>query len=1397
MVTTNIAGFSYGQTGSSKSRFAQVVKLIKYLLLVFSIVIIQETNLLSSEEVKALGNSFEGCDIQGNCSNNSSTARAGVMIITGPSINSKFDIHTTSLSGSGRGRVMSNKYSPKPNYNHLDSFRVTNVYLQSGTSRENKKDKKDQIHSLLDIPNDTSYEYVGGDFNIMSRRNTDITSEQILQDCMSNKGLEEVHQHEHTCYRMDRSNNCIVSSKIDRWFSNHSVAQSAVLQEEARVVSNAPFTVGRYRKNTKMKSIRYIPNRKDKNAKHVTDHQPVGLRVRQNKGGVTKGISYKKKVIYNNYFSDTINTRWEEEMCDYGEANGFTKLTVFKELITSTYKEATKHNRNKDNEDSKLDRALRLYKYIMKNNPSDTEIAFEAGKYGELCKLVDNSLPAPADKTKKLVEYIDQNIDRQFQADVENTGKVSRAERLSKAFPKERQRISALRDEEGSFTEDPNKMANIAHGFWQKHFEDKNLKVKKLPRYLRRHYKNKKISEEVRKIDLQNMKQIIMESGDTAPGPDGVPFFVYRRFVDLVAPIFCEIIELLKEDKVPPDDFNTAIFHLLPKKGTGWISDTRPLSVSNTYNRIIATAIKWAIQPAILSVIGKEQCGFWPGKTIEQCIDFFNETFYKAYDENKEYSVMLFDIAKAFDSVSHKTIIAVLKHIGIPEEYVKAIAGLFKNIQVKTNFGGMEQVINIFSGIKQGCPLSPLLFILVMDILLSMIKKHTKVDSMMYCDDTAAGATDMSKEVEGLEVAFRLFQNCTNMKLNTTKTVLLTTLQPAKRGQLRKALEDCGWNSVKTQEVATYLGIPLGRPPGAEIGAAFRERAIKIQKRLKRYLPHKNNLSLVKRIALFNIFILTLFSYPMKFFTIPGNHLRDLKSDMNGWIGHSIATEEYTRPQCCLGLRKSAALICPQTYNLAILASRAKDTDENVDLKFTTIKRGRKQTKDYTWSMRSVRQKAYALWFIEATYGIRKEDIRGKNQSIIYQKIVNSDYYKERSLEHVRKATSKWGLDEEEHKTLISNHTGLSRWVPDYAMDKQIHLVHNALPTDCRLIKINKESANRGSSKRTHVQAVGRCYLCKNEQFEDDTYHIFSNCAKIREALGYFRWKLGTHKVEHIQRLHNYKHLTLCSQQENRAIVGLQYIFNSAIWYVRENIKNGRSVADVPRQVWNELWDRVKKHAPECINDSALIANNFSAEEKKEASSKIKSFGSASNRSEEQKQAAKQQAERDKQRVRNGDIEIWTDGSSLGNPGPAGAGATIQVKGIKQIIELSYALGDGTNNLAELWAIGGALETVRDRNLNQNNNKIYIFSDSKYAINTVKNVWYSRSYFYITDKIRNIARKIKNKIIYIKVAGHADIAENDKADELAKMGANHSNYTNIEINHSNIIKNSSFNICTI
>lgn len=122
-------------------------------------------------------------------------------------------------------------------------------------------------------------------------------------------------------------------------------------------------------------------------------------------------------------------------------------------------------------------------------------------------------------------------------------------------------------------------------------------------------------------------------------------------------------------------------------------------------------------------------------------------------------------------------------------------------------------------------------------------------------------------------------------------------------------------------------------------------------------------------------------------------------------------------------------------------------------------------------------------------------------------------------------------------------------------------------------------------------------------------------------------------------------------------------------------------------------------------------------------------------------------------------IHVWTDGGANPNPGPAGIGVVI-VDG-ETTKELSEFLGHGTNQIAELTAILRGLQEVGDRS-----RPVVVYSDSAYSIGLLTQNWKAKANVELVEKLRALCRMFPD-LRFVKVAGHAGIALNERVDQLA------------------------------
>lgn len=134
-------------------------------------------------------------------------------------------------------------------------------------------------------------------------------------------------------------------------------------------------------------------------------------------------------------------------------------------------------------------------------------------------------------------------------------------------------------------------------------------------------------------------------------------------------------------------------------------------------------------------------------------------------------------------------------------------------------------------------------------------------------------------------------------------------------------------------------------------------------------------------------------------------------------------------------------------------------------------------------------------------------------------------------------------------------------------------------------------------------------------------------------------------------------------------------------------------------------------------------------------------------------------------------IELYTDGSSRGNPGPGGYGVILKYKGHAKQISQGFRLT--TNNRMELLAVITGLESLTRTDL-----PVVVYSDSKYVIDGIEKGWalgWQKKGF-AGKKNPDLWKRLlelvkKHKVRWVWVKGHAGHAENEACDVMAVKAA--------------------------
>ena len=265
---------------------------------------------------------------------------------------------------------------------------------------------------------------------------------------------------------------------------------------------------------------------------------------------------------------------------------------------------------------------------------------------------------------------------------------------------------------------------------------------------------------------------------------------------------------------------NSANIILIPKKdGADNISNYRPISLIHSVAKLIAKILALRLAPAMKEIISNSQSAFIRGRSIHDNFQYVRSVARRVHRNRTPMLLIKLDISKAFDSVRWDYLLSLLQHIGFLAKWRDWIAAILSTSSSQILLNGIPgQPINHGRGLRQGDPLSPLLFILAIDplqrllnlateagILSKLGRNKMRLRTSMYADDAAIFLRPIKEEVTALKHLLQLFGEVTGLRTNIHKSSVV----PIRCENLD--LDDilCDFPAQRTSFPIKYLGLPL------------------------------------------------------------------------------------------------------------------------------------------------------------------------------------------------------------------------------------------------------------------------------------------------------------------------------------------------------------------------------------------------------------------------------------------------------------------------------------------------------------------------------------------------------------------------------------------------------------
>ena len=271
--------------------------------------------------------------------------------------------------------------------------------------------------------------------------------------------------------------------------------------------------------------------------------------------------------------------------------------------------------------------------------------------------------------------------------------------------------------------------------------------------------------------------------------------------------------------KQVPQDWRKGIIVPIHKKGsTMECSNYRGISMLSVPGKVYARILEMRLREQVEDQLKEEQSGFRPGRSVQDHIFTIRQVTEKFLEKNLDLHLCFVDLEKAFDTVKRDELWNSLREHNIGQNLIEAVQGFYNNPTCAVRVAGsLSKDFEVGIGVRQGCILSPLLFIIYMNSVAKACSNMKKMNvgmwklkavnltTLSFADDLVLFANserDLHNNINILNSEL----NKRGMKINAKKTKTMLISREAKVHKLKLGREE-----LEQVENYKYLGVMINQ----------------------------------------------------------------------------------------------------------------------------------------------------------------------------------------------------------------------------------------------------------------------------------------------------------------------------------------------------------------------------------------------------------------------------------------------------------------------------------------------------------------------------------------------------------------------------------------------------------